>query len=243
MGRFLTPDPSGLYYADPNNPQSLDLYAYVANNPLTFIDPSGLALQLDCFTTPDSYYWAPDPGDDDASVTVTAGAQYCTAFDDGQGETNDLISPTISPTHQALPLPRISATGSGNSARPTPSYCAGIVLKKDGVALSLDAAGDAAAFIPGGGFAVAGVQMGVAVASTVNSASHRDVQGSLAGIVGFQLAPLGSAAKYAAKGAGEAGLTSFSEAIPFAGGVVSAYSTIHDVVVAYADYQSCMAGH
>ena len=41
-GRFLSPDPSGLYYADPGDPQSLNLYEYVMNNPLTMIDPDGL---------------------------------------------------------------------------------------------------------------------------------------------------------------------------------------------------------
>lgn len=47
-GRFLTPDPSGLSYADPNDPQSLNLYAYVRNNPLRFVDPSGLdCVQVD----------------------------------------------------------------------------------------------------------------------------------------------------------------------------------------------------
>jgi RHS repeat-associated protein len=40
-GRFMTSDPSGLYYADPANPQSLNLYSYVRNNPLSFIDPTG----------------------------------------------------------------------------------------------------------------------------------------------------------------------------------------------------------
>jgi len=42
MGRFTSPDPSGLYYADPTNPQSLNLYSYALNNPLTNIDPTGL---------------------------------------------------------------------------------------------------------------------------------------------------------------------------------------------------------
>ena len=42
MGRFSSPDPSGLYFADPTNPQSLNLYSYALNNPLKFIDPSGL---------------------------------------------------------------------------------------------------------------------------------------------------------------------------------------------------------
>jgi hypothetical protein len=42
MGRFMSPDPSGLYYADPTNPQSLNLYSYVRNNPLKNTDPTGL---------------------------------------------------------------------------------------------------------------------------------------------------------------------------------------------------------
>ncbi len=42
MGRFMSPDPSGLYYADPTNPQSLNLYSYALNNPLKFVDPTGL---------------------------------------------------------------------------------------------------------------------------------------------------------------------------------------------------------
>jgi hypothetical protein len=36
-----------MYYADPSNPQSFNLYAYVQNNPLVNFDPDG----LDCFTT------------------------------------------------------------------------------------------------------------------------------------------------------------------------------------------------
>ena len=47
MGRFMSPDPAGLYYANPLNPQSLNLYSYVLNNPLIFTDPHG----LDCVYT------------------------------------------------------------------------------------------------------------------------------------------------------------------------------------------------
>ncbi len=42
LGRFISPDPSGLQYADPSNPQSLNLYSYAQNNPLSNIDPTGL---------------------------------------------------------------------------------------------------------------------------------------------------------------------------------------------------------
>lgn len=42
MGRMLSPDPSQLYFADPTNPQSLNLYSYGRNNPPINVDPTGL---------------------------------------------------------------------------------------------------------------------------------------------------------------------------------------------------------
>jgi RHS repeat-associated protein len=50
MGRFMSPDPSQLYFADPSNPQSFNLYSYVQNNPLVNVDPNG----LDCLYAQDS---------------------------------------------------------------------------------------------------------------------------------------------------------------------------------------------
>jgi RHS repeat-associated protein len=41
-GRWITPDPGGLAAVDLANPQSLNRYAYVMNNPTTLIDPLGL---------------------------------------------------------------------------------------------------------------------------------------------------------------------------------------------------------
>ncbi len=41
-GRWMSPDPAGLAAVDLTNPQSLNRYAYVMNNPTTLIDPSGL---------------------------------------------------------------------------------------------------------------------------------------------------------------------------------------------------------
>ena len=42
FGRFMSPDPSGMDLANTLDPQQLNLYSYVRNNPLTFTDPFGL---------------------------------------------------------------------------------------------------------------------------------------------------------------------------------------------------------
>jgi RHS repeat-associated protein len=45
LGRFTSPDPVVITTERLMNPQQLNLYAYVANNPLRFIDPTGEILQ------------------------------------------------------------------------------------------------------------------------------------------------------------------------------------------------------
>ncbi len=42
MGRWMSPDPAGMMAVDIADPQSLNRYAYVQNNPLSFVDPLGL---------------------------------------------------------------------------------------------------------------------------------------------------------------------------------------------------------
>ena len=42
QGRWMVPDPAGLAAVDITNPQTWNRYAYVANNPLSYIDPLGL---------------------------------------------------------------------------------------------------------------------------------------------------------------------------------------------------------
>jgi RHS repeat-associated protein len=44
QGRWISPDPLGLGAVSPTNPQTWNRYAYVANNPLSFVDPLGLQL-------------------------------------------------------------------------------------------------------------------------------------------------------------------------------------------------------
>lgn len=63
MGRWLSPDPAGMMAADLDDPQSLNRYAYVQNNPLSFTDPLG----LDCA------YLNSSGGYDHMDQTISAG--------------------------------------------------------------------------------------------------------------------------------------------------------------------------
>lgn len=47
QGRFTSVDPIGMGAASLGNPQSLNLYAYVQNNPIDYTDPSGLDIPED----------------------------------------------------------------------------------------------------------------------------------------------------------------------------------------------------
>jgi RHS repeat-associated protein len=52
MGRFMSPDSFGGHYTDP---QTLNRYSYVRNNPLRYTDPTGHDLQEDCKQTKDNH--------------------------------------------------------------------------------------------------------------------------------------------------------------------------------------------
>ena len=74
QGRWHSPDP---YYGsyDVSNPQSLNRYAYAMNNPLAFVDPLGLAPQINCYASPDGEALADTVGDvddygDDSPIKV-----------------------------------------------------------------------------------------------------------------------------------------------------------------------------
>jgi RHS repeat-associated protein len=59
MGRFMSPDwadkPEAVPYSSLSNPQSLNLYAYVNNNPLSKIDPDGHLLSLAQYQHPGGF--------------------------------------------------------------------------------------------------------------------------------------------------------------------------------------------
>jgi RHS repeat-associated protein len=53
-GRWMSPDPSGMRAANPRAPQTWNRYAYVANSPMTAVDPLGLREEPDCRISLDS---------------------------------------------------------------------------------------------------------------------------------------------------------------------------------------------
>ena len=66
MGRFMSPDPSGLLAANPADPQSWNMYAYARNKPLINIDPTG----LDCV-------YANDAGNGVESIDHSSSSGEC----------------------------------------------------------------------------------------------------------------------------------------------------------------------
>jgi RHS repeat-associated protein len=106
---------------------------------------------------------------------------------------------------------------------PLQTQCLLSALRTNGVSLGLDIAG----FIPfGGGLAHTVTQLGVGAASTVNSAMHGNVGGSLISIAGFHLTAL----------------EPLATAIPGIGTTLNAVGTGFDLKNVVKDYQTCMSG-
>ncbi len=256
-GRWLSPDPySGSY--DWSNPQSLNRYAYALNNPLSMSDPTGedgcgddfdwedddfgygitgpggegsgpSGINNNAYTFPlvQQYSWVTDtfPTDNFFTEYSTSGAFGLVWSSGGGGGGGGA---------QGLAILHVSRYCGVLSNCKTPSQCAAQAIAKNAVSLGLDAAGVGAGFLPGGDLAVAGVQMGLGVASTVNSAVSGDAPGSIGSVFGLQLSALAPAAKWAGVGA---------KAVPFLGAAVSAAGALNDPWSTYKDYQGCMAGH
>ena len=91
QSRFTQVDPIGMSSATLGNPQSLNLFAYVGNNPVDFVDPSGLYRLVTCSEESNIYY---DPREKSfvgrrQSTTTTCKTNYgdSTERADGRGRT------------------------------------------------------------------------------------------------------------------------------------------------------------
>jgi RHS repeat-associated protein len=101
MGRFMSPDwssdPDPIPFADLTNPQSLNLYGYVQNNPLSNIDPDGHTCQTN--STDGNTY---DDGDGQGCATVDQ--QNAARLKNGQ------YSATVTAPFDLLQLQQMAAT-------------------------------------------------------------------------------------------------------------------------------------
>ncbi len=112
--------------------------------------------------------------------------------------------------------------------------CAGEALKKNGVALALDAASlGVDAFGPEAQYAKLGIGLGLSTASMINSAAHKNMTGTVLGMASYLKAPTELAATSAGWG--------WAKWIPGAGVVMDGYSAYHDVSATISDYNACMA--
>ncbi|MGB7552732.1 MAG: RHS repeat-associated core domain-containing protein, partial [Candidatus Korobacteraceae bacterium] len=101
QGRWLVPDPAGLAAVDLTNPQTWNRYAYVGNQPLSYIDPLGLKLRIcgdqnHCpvsytdagaigFWGGDNFWVSGDPREEPVGITVGLGVIFA-----GTGTYNDI---------------------------------------------------------------------------------------------------------------------------------------------------------
>src|SRR5579859_4825678 len=95
LGRWLSPDPLA---GDVTNPQSLNRYAYVLNNPTNFVDPSGMGL---CDRNPDGPSCNHDPHFNDAVSRFTGPSIFSFGMDEFDLAAMGLIS--LGPNSAALP--------------------------------------------------------------------------------------------------------------------------------------------
>ena len=78
-GRWMHPDPAGMAAVDITNPQTWNRYAYVANNPVSFVDPMGLNRDAA------GCEWNNESNTLDCGGGVVDEWETCTAFCDGGG--------------------------------------------------------------------------------------------------------------------------------------------------------------
>ena len=139
IGRFTTPDPANAG-ADPTNPQTWNMYSYVGNNPLAYVDPSGLytadagnpdcIFDYSCFPNPDPGCDPDDlscpspgfPGSDPGAVPLgPPPAPPPLPASPGQNQNSGAYSCQAS--IQATPFARQTCKSAPNSSR-GPSYTA-----------------------------------------------------------------------------------------------------------------------
>ena len=214
-----------------NDPQSLNRYTYVQNNPLNFTDPRGLLgpctgkpsdTDPGCtkhpppgciwLTTADNAQWA---GQQCWSFEIVAGLTYFPPSGSGSGSNSGSTS---------APAP---------NNQPTVSHCLGTAGKANGLQTGLDILSG----IPLEGDIATTAQIAIASASTTLSTYHQDRSGTGASVTGLVTVFAGAAGVNIAKNG--------VKLISVAGTIASGVSVLNDIFGSngwVATYTSCRNG-
>jgi RHS repeat-associated protein len=246
QGRWLSPDPYDGSY-DASNPQSMNRYVYALNNPLRYVDPLGLVLcDYGRNDTTGGEDWEDAENAEECTTsggTVVTDTTSVTVNGNDPSDLGTTIEIIMENNEQIILVAGGSGVGGvGGSSAPNNATqnkqlkCAGEALKKNGVALALDAASlGVDAFGPEAQYAKLGIGLGLSTASMINSAASHDMTGTGLGMGSYLKAPTELAATSAGWG--------WAKWVPFAGAAMDVASAYHDGSQAYSDYSSCMAGH
>jgi RHS repeat-associated protein len=115
QSRWVSPDPAGLAAVSFDNPQSLNRYAYVLNNPLLLIDPLG----LDFCQWDDGKDDSPEDGGAKEAKCLVDGGTWVTTSGANAGCTSTMVGSGIQLNCPPPPgIPTLSS-GVGNISGPT----------------------------------------------------------------------------------------------------------------------------
>ncbi len=231
------------------NPQSWNRYAYVLNNPLSFVDPSGRSC---------------------VPVTSAGGGEGYGDDGDGQGcEAAGVPPGAYDPTQPATTIPEtvyavidadasdflsynlylwqtsinasdaqfsVNVTSQRAPSKGTPSQSRATACRiKVGVGIGLDAAGTAAGLVPGASTALVTTQVSLGLASSGYSAYNASVTFTEANATGAKLSAVAGVAEHV-------GWKTAAKAPPWIGTLYNAGALAYDVYHAQSDYQACLAG-
>ena len=246
-GRWLSPDPAGWGAVDATDPQSLDRYAYVENQPMSLVDPNGLYwcvsgnvstggdLQVDpgmlCYS--DGYGALvmdnPGPGQKLTNGEVWSMTQNGSQMSGIYTWVPDYIV-SYNGGNMMNPQSYYVTQGSGGKTSGSVLGCMGQAIAANKLEVGLDALG----LIPVESTIVKSATMAALVVKGGIDVLNRDGTGVGLSLTGFVVAILDAEKVSLGKAAGEA--------IPFVGTIVAGAAVANDIFGSEA-YQSCREGH
>ena len=249
-GRWMSPDPYDGSY-NQFNPQSMNRYTYALNNPVRFVDPSGLSCVALIVANDDGSVTVVYADDGDGQGCAAGGVapdgtttEYDVnvgAGDDGGVDTGDAGDDGgIDGFGFGFGFGFGAGSGFGSvggagvaTSNPTILHCAGQALGNgNGISLVLDAA----SLLPGEGAVAVGLKVGVGIISAGNSLYNNQPGSAALSATGTLLYEVGALNK----AAGSLGFTAL-QATPVLGTIFGAIATANDLINTGRVFAGCLS--